>query len=241
VSGQSASQAEQAVAFAVRFGSGAFVQEATQAVDDGPEAYRDLVRDLRELPSSRFIWFQNLTHDMRPFSPVLGTAEVTYDDGSVLSVMVRTDFEPGSPIPFEIATTLDITSPCDPADQRQIGYALFTGSAVTRSEGLGPAAMLPSVIAAAQRYLAAGLSEATLGRHLGAALTEVSLEENVLDPTADGDVERLRETDEGYRQESDEFRAARAGRDQAAARGAGRKHPVGTAELRGLAQLLRSL
>lgn len=240
-----ACQADQAVAFAVPSGSGDFLEPPT-AVVGGPAAYREVVQALKALPDgSGITWYQELFHDGGPFSPALGVAERVYGDSSTLNVMIRTDPPAGSPARFEIATSLIITRPGDPGDQRKIDYVLQAGAAIVTREddnayGMHYRMLLAAVTETAQRLVNANLSEQALETHLDAALAEASLAEQGLDPALDPDVEQLRAADEDYRRGSDDMRSAAANRELAEALGAG-DQPARTTEITALGRLLLSL
>lgn len=235
-------QADLAVAFSFPPETGS-APEPPLAVAAGPAAYRELVRELKTLPdSSGIAWHQQLFSDGGPSTPVLGTAEQSYDDGSELSVMIRTDPPPGSPRQFEIATSIIVTRPGDPSDQRAVHYDLEPGAAaVTRKIDNAYGNLLAGITAIAQRLTAADLDTETLETHLDAALAEAGLAEKGLDPALDPAVEKLRAADSVYRRESDTMREAAAARKLADASGVPREQPAGTAEIRALRKLLRSL
>jgi hypothetical protein len=239
------SQAEQAVAFAARYGTGAFRPEPPAAVAAAPGAYRALVERLQQMPAgSGFVWVQQIWGlDTRPgpFTPALGEAERVYEDGSRLSVMIRTDQPEEGPGPrWEIATSITVANG-DGTGERQIHFTLYTGATeVIRRESAGLSEMLRAVTATAQQILESGITEETMETHLGAALAEAGLEDARLHPGTDSQVEVLRTADAGYRAGSDQMRAGRAAREQARASGLN-EQPAGTSEIGGLGRLLASL
>lgn len=239
------SEAEQAVAFAARYGTSAFKPEPAAAVAAAPGAYRTLVAELQQMPAdSGIVWAQEIFHPdiaSGPFTPALGTAERVYGDGSKLSVMIRTDQPEEGPGPrWEIATTITVAGG-DGTGERQVHYTLYTGAAeVIRRESAGLSEMLRAVTATAQLILESGMTQETMETHLGAALAEAGLEDARLHPGTDPEAEALRTADAGYRAASDQMRAARAAREQARADGLN-EQPAGTAEITGLARLLSSL
>jgi hypothetical protein len=219
------SQADQAVAFA---------RPDRAAGGQVTWTYRMAIRELSELPyGSGITWYQNVTEDGLPFSPVLGTAEQTYPDGSKLAVMIRTDPPAYSPRQFEIATSLIITAPG--GGQRKIDYDIEPGAGnVICREDPEYGETLARITASAEQLVTSGLGQPELEEMMSAALTEIILAEQGLDPSLDLVVEELRAANEVYRRQSDEMRAAQATR-------ADREHQAGMREIIGLGLLLRSL